>query len=69
VYYRPGFTVLIMADGENMRRRQRLIDINPLLSICLISLSDNAVEVRTSSAPHYLPLRDLNIMMDFEVIP
>ena len=46
LYHRP--------DGENMRAIQRLIGINPLLSICLFLFSDNISQVRIASPLHYL---------------
>ncbi len=41
-------------DGESMRTRQRLIDINPLSSICLTSFSDNIAKVRIARPMHHL---------------
>jgi hypothetical protein len=40
-------------DGENMRAIQRLIVVNPLLSICLFSFSDN-ITLRIASPLHHL---------------
>jgi hypothetical protein len=41
-------------DRENMRTRQRLIDINPPSPICLISFSDNRAEPRFTRLMHQL---------------
>jgi len=41
-------------DGENMRTRQRLIDIEPLVSSCLISFSGDIAKVRTARPVRYL---------------
>ena len=40
-------------DGENMRAIQRLIAVNPLLSICLFSFSDS-ITLRIASPLHHL---------------
>ena len=53
LYHRP--------NGENMSAIQRLIGINPLLSICRFSFIKNISQVRMASALHYLtPARSIH---------
>ena len=53
VYHRRVYMLDHRRDGENMRRRHRLIDTTPL-PICLISFSDNVAKVLTVRRMHHL---------------
>ena len=50
----PGLQAGSWPDHENMRTRHRLIDINPLSPICLISFPDHRAEPRITRHMHQL---------------